>query len=175
MTKKILFQIAVVLLMILVSLAIARVAKACPPGCETSETGLALIRTFEGYMPFVYKDAVGIPTIGYGHVLLPGETFQQPLLPAQADALLKKDARKFEKAVKRRVRVSLAQHQFDALVSFTFNLGETALAKSTLLRRVNEARHSAVPDQFMRWVYAGGRKLRGLVLRRAAEAKMYAG
>jgi lysozyme len=63
--------------------------------------------------------------------------------------------------------------QFDALVSFTYNLGGEALQRSTLRRKINREEHAEVPEQFMRWVWAGGRKLRGLVRRRAAEAKVY--
>lgn len=78
-----------------------------------------------------------------------------------------------EQAVCRLIKVPLTDGQFDALVSFTFNLGSGALQRSTLRRKVNHEEHEEVPDQFMRWVWAGGKKLRGLVMRREAEASLY--
>lgn len=146
----------------------------CRHDCAITDTGLALIRNFEGYSPFVYKDAAGLDTIGYGHLMRPGETFTQPLLPEEADKLLRKDVGVAERGVRRRATIHLLPGQFDALVSFTFNLGEGALQKSTLLKKVNAEKHAEVPSQFEKWVYAGGKKLRGLVLRRKAEAKLYA-
>jgi lysozyme len=150
-------------------------AETCLKTCQVSEAGYTLIRTFEGYSPFIYKDAVGLPTIGFGHLIKPGETFKQPLMGAEADALLKSDTVGFQKAINRMVQVRLWQHHFDALASFTFNLGSGALQKSTLLKRVNQQRHAEVPAEFMKWVNAGGRVLRGLVIRRKAEAALYAG
>jgi lysozyme len=78
-----------------------------------------------------------------------------------------------EQAVCRLVKVPLTDGQFDALVSFTFNLGSGALQRSTLRRKVNREEHEEVPREFLRWVWAGGRKLKGLVRRRAAEADLY--
>lgn len=73
----------------------------------------------------------------------------------------------------RLIQVPLNDNQFDALVSFTFNLGAGALQRSTLRRRVNREEHEVVPAEFRRWVWAGGRKLKGLVWRREAEAARY--
>ena len=78
-----------------------------------------------------------------------------------------------ERAVLRLIKVPLTDGQFDALVSFTFNLGSGALQRSTLRRKVNREEHEEVPAEFLRWVWAGGRKLRGLVRRRAAESVLY--
>jgi lysozyme len=146
----------------------------CVDDCQLSDKGIALIQHFEGFMPFTYKDAAGLDTIGYGHLIRPGETFEQPMLPQQAEKLLRNDVAIAERAVNRRVTIALKQNQFDALTSFTFNTGEGALAKSTLLRRVNAARHTEVPAQFLRWVRAKGQILPGLVRRRQAEADLYA-
>jgi len=71
--------------------------------------------------------------------------------------------------------VALDDGQFDALVSFTFNLGSGALQRSTLRRRVNREEHEAAPAEFRRWVWAGGRRLKGLMRRREAEAQLYVG
>ncbi len=138
-----------------------------------SQSGLDLICEFEGFSPVVYDDAVGIPTIGYGHVLLPGERFDEPISEAEGVALLRKDAQIAEQGVRRNIHAPLTQGQYDALVSFTFNLGSGALQRSTLRRRVNRGSHSEAAQEFHRWVYAGGRKLRGLVRRRMAESLMY--
>ena len=80
-----------------------------------------------------------------------------------------------ERAVLRLIRVPLEDGRFDALSSFTFNLGTGALQRSTLRRKVNREEHDAVPAEFRRWVWAGGRKLKGLIRRREAEAALYAG
>lgn len=146
----------------------------CGHDCAASVDGLALIRSFEGYIPFVYEDAAGLPTIGYGHLILDGEQFNEPLLPEAAEQLLRQDVMRIEIGMQRVVTEPLWQWQYDALTSFTFNVGNGALARSTLLRRVNDGRHADVPPQFMRWVYAGGKRLRGLEIRRTAEAAMYA-
>lgn len=92
---------------------------------------------------------------------------------AEGHALLASDVRKAEEAIGRLIAVSLRQNQFDALVSFTFNLGAAVLQRSTLRRVINRGEHEAAPAELMRWVWAGGRKLPGLVRRRAAEARMY--
>lgn len=140
-----------------------------------TQDGLNLIKRFEGFSPTIYLDAAGLPTIGYGHLLRPGEAemFQNGISEPAAQALLTKDVWSAEQAVLRLIKVPLTDGQFDALVSFTFNLGGGALQRSTLRRKVNREEHSDVPDQFLRWVWAGGRKLRGLMRRRKAEATLY--
>jgi len=80
-----------------------------------------------------------------------------------------------ERAVLRLISVPLANGQFDALVSFTFNLGAGALQRSTLRHKVNREEHTDVPAEFIKWIWAGGKKLNGLVKRRKAEAEMYSG
>lgn len=93
----------------------------------------------------------------------------------EALELLRSDVGKAERAVLRLIAVPLTQGQFDALVSSTFNLGSGALQRSTLRRKVNREEHDDVPAEFMKWTWAGGRKLKGLVKRRAAEAGSYSG
>ena len=142
---------------------------------QITKQGIDLIKRFEGFEPEIYLDAAGLPTIGYGHLLQQGENkmFAGGISEAAGEALLIKDVGIAERAVLRLIRVPLTDGQFDALVSFTFNLGGGALQRSTLRRKVNREEHSDVPAEFMRWVWAGGRKLRGLVRRRRAEAKLY--
>jgi len=140
-----------------------------------SEKGINLIKRFEGFEPKIYLDAAGLPTIGYGHLLRAGEAemFKNSISPEAGEALLIKDVLSAEQAVLRLINVPLTDGQFDALVSFTFNLGSGALQRSTLRRKVNREEHSEVPREFMRWVWAGGRKLRGLIRRREAEVQLY--
>jgi lysozyme len=141
---------------------------------RTSEVGLALIEQFEGFSPTPYLCPAHVWTIGYGHVIREGEQGRLMRVdePA-ARALLQQDVGLAERAVARFIRVPLTQNQFDALVSFTFNLGAGALQRSTLRRIINRNEHEAVPVELLRWVWAGGRKLPGLVRRRAAEAALY--
>ena len=91
----------------------------------------------------------------------------------QADALLREDVGVAEEAVSRHILVALTDNQFDALVSFTFNVGSGALGRSTLKVRLNQGRYDEVPAELMKWVWAGGRKLPGLIRRRQAEAALY--
>jgi len=140
-----------------------------------TKDGLRLIKQFEGFEPEIYLDAAGLPTIGYGHLIHPGEhrMFQNGISESAAEALLAKDVWSAERAVLRLIKVPLTDSQFDALVSFTFNLGGGALQRSTLRCKVNREEHAEVPHEFMRWVWAGGRPLRGLIRRREAEAELY--
>ena len=140
-----------------------------------TKDGIELIQNFEGFSPTVYLDAAGLPTIGYGHLLRAGEAemFKRGITEPIAQALLIKDVLRAEQAVLRLITVPLTNGQFDALVSFTFNLGAGALQRSTLRRKVNREEHGDVPTELMKWVWAGGRKLKGLVRRRAAEASLY--
>lgn len=100
-----------------------------------------------------------------------------PVGEAEAGTLLRRDVAVAvaERAVLRLIAVPLGDRRFDALVSFTFNLGAGALQRSALRRKVNREAHADVPAEFRRWVWGGGRKLPGLVRRREAEAVMYRG
>ncbi len=140
-----------------------------------TKEGLRLIKEFEGFEPEIYLDAAGLPTIGYGHLIREGEhkMFENGISESAAGALLAKDVWSAERSVLRLIKVPLTDGQFDALVSFTFNLGGGALQRSTLRRKVNREEHAEVPYEFMRWIWAGGRKLRGLRRRRSAEAELY--
>ena len=141
-----------------------------------TDEGLALIKRFEGFAPEVYVCPGGWPTIGYGHVVREHECerFADGIDEAAAEELLRRDVETAERAVLRLIRVPLEDGRFDALCSFTFNLGAGALQRSTLRRKVNRGEHDAVPDELQRWVWAGGRKLKGLIRRREAEAELYA-
>lgn len=138
---------------------------------QISKAGLDLIKKFEGLYLKAYRCPAGVPTIGYGHTA--GVAMGQTITQQQADDYLRRDVRQFERAVARLVTVPLTQGQFDALVSFAFNLGEGALAQSTLLRLLNAGDYAGAAAQFDRWNKAGGRVLPGLVRRRAAERALF--
>ena len=140
-----------------------------------SKDGLDLICRFEGFSPVIYICPAGYPTIGYGHLVTETnkEQFLEGVNEDEALDLLRQDVAVAERAVLRLINVPLTQGQFDALVSFTFNLGAGALQRSTLRRKVNREEHDDVPAELMKWVWAGGRKLKGLVKRRKAEILLY--
>ncbi|MGR2664258.1 lysozyme [Chromobacterium haemolyticum] len=141
---------------------------------KTSNAGIMLIKSFEGLKLVAYKCPAGIWTIGYGHTgpdVTPGQVITQ----AQADALLARDLERFEAGVSRLVSVQLNQNQFDALVSFAYNLGLGALQGSTLLRLLNAGDYAGAAAQFPRWNKASGKELPGLTRRRAAEQALFLG
>lgn len=140
---------------------------------HTGEDGIELIKRFEGLRLRRYLDAVGKPTIGYGHLILPHEKFDAPLTAAGAESLLKKDLRSHELALRKLVRVNITQQQFDALMGFVFNLGPGRLQSSTLLRCLNAGQFQRAADQFLVWNKAGGKPLAGLTKRRQAERKLF--
>ena len=142
-----------------------------------TDEGLALIKRFEGFASEIYVCPAGWPTIGYGHVVRDEERkrFADGIDETTAEELLRRDVETAERAVLRLIRVPLEDGRFDALCSFTFNLGAGALQRSTLRRKVNREEHGAVPAELRRWVWAGGRRLKGLIRRRDAEAVLYAG
>lgn len=145
----------------------------CEPRCIVSPQGINLIEHFEGYSPFVYKDAVGYPTIGWGHLLKPGEHFAKPLLPIDGELLLRSDLKGFEKDINNLVTIKMRQAWFDSLASFTFNVGTGNLKKSTMLKKINQSKHKEVPVEMKKWNKAKGKELRGLTIRRELEAKKY--
>lgn len=142
---------------------------------HVTEEGLNLIKRFESFSPIIYTCPAGYPTIGYGHVVLAHEQdqFASGITQTEATELLRKDVRIAERALLRLISVPLTDGQFDALVSFTFNLGAGALQRSTLRRKVNRGEHESVPAELMKWVWAAGKRLPGLVRRRRAEALAY--
>ena len=142
---------------------------------QVTEEGLNLIKRFEGFSHTIYTCPAGYPTIGYGHVVLAHEQdqFATGVTQAEAAELLRRGVRIAERAVLRLISVPLTDGQFDALVSFAFNLGAGALQRSTLRRKVNRGEHEGVPEELMKWVWADGRRLPGLVRRRRSESILY--
>ncbi|WP_379933102.1 lysozyme [Enterobacter sichuanensis] len=143
---------------------------------QTSDKGIALIKEFEGCKLTAYQDSVGVWTIGYGWTqpvdgkpIRAGMTIKQET----AERLLKTGLISYESDVSRLVKVGLTQGQFDALVSFTYNLGARSLSTSTLLRKLNSGDYAAAADEFLRWNKAGGKVLNGLTRRREAERALF--
>lgn len=136
-----------------------------------SNNGINLIKKFEGLELKAYKDSVGILTIGYGHTH--GVKAGDAITGQQADAFLREDVQVAELAVNTNVKVKLTQGQFDALMSFVFNLGSGNFVKSTLLKKLNAGDYAGAADEFGRWINAGGKPLTGLIKRRAAEREMF--
>ena len=141
--------------------------------------GLDLIKLYEGYSSSPYLCPAQHWTIGYGAIWGMDDkrvTEDHPdINEDQADYLLRRDVKKSEMAVLRHIRVPLEDGQFNALCSFVFNLGSGALQSSTLRRKINRGDYIGAADEFPRWVYAGGRRLKGLVRRREHERSMFMG
>jgi GH24 family phage-related lysozyme (muramidase) len=143
---------------------------------QTSDKGIALIKQFEGCKLTAYQDSVGIWTIGYGWTQpVDGKPIRAGMSINQetAERLLKTGLVSYENDVSRLVKVRLAQGQFDALVSFTYNLGARSLSTSTLLRKLNAGDYTGAADEFLRWNKAGGKVLNGLTRRREAERALF--
>lgn len=142
---------------------------------KCTENGLNLIKRYEKLALRTYICPAGYPTIGYGHVvkIAEAESFKNGITESQADVFLEVDVAVAERAVLRLITAPLTDGQFDALVAFTFNLGSGALQRSTLRRKVNREEHDDVPAELMKWVWAGGRKLNGLIRRRKSEILLY--
>ena len=135
-----------------------------------SEDAIDLIIHFEGLRLEPYIDAAGYWTIGYGHLL---KEECDPITEAEAEDLLRQDVKYTDYVINRYVSVDLRQNEFDALTSLIFNIGEGNFRASTLRRKLNRGEFFEVPKEFRRWVYAGGRILKGLVARRELEAELF--
>ena len=140
---------------------------------KISAEGLDLIKHFEGLELEAYKCPAGVWTIGYGHTkdVQEGDTWSE----SHADHMLEVEMEEYENYIHDLVTCPLSQNQFDALVSWVYNLGSSNLQASTLLKRLNAGDYPDVPNQIKRWNKAGGKVLEGLVRRREAEASMFEG
>jgi len=138
---------------------------------KTSEEGRALIKKFEGCELEAYQCSANVWTIGYGHTqgIKEGDVCTQE----DADRMLEEDLEEFEGYVQEAVNVPLEQHEFDALVAWTYNLGPSNLRSSTMLKRLNDSNFDQVPSEMRRWNKAGGKVLDGLVRRREAESLLF--
>ena len=140
---------------------------------KTSHEGIDLIKHFEGGELESYRCSANVLTIGYGTTKNVVEGMK--ITQNQAEEMLMKDLEEFEEYVEDLIDVNLDQHQFDALVAWTYNLGPTNLKTSTLRKVLNKGAYDDVPEQMKRWNKAGGQVLKGLVRRRDAEALLFEG
>ncbi|KAF2749334.1 glycoside hydrolase family 24 protein [Sporormia fimetaria CBS 119925] len=149
-------------------------------GPDVNAATIALIKQFEGFVPNVYKDPVGLPTVGYGHLCKTagcGEVpYPFPLSEENATKLMKADLKSFQQTItlKTASHVTLNANQYGALVSWAFNVGSGAVGTSTLLARLNAGENEAtvIAQELPRWNKAGGKVLAGLTRRRAAEVAL---
>lgn len=139
---------------------------------DVSQAGIDLIKKFEGFSQTPYADPTGNLTIGYGHLIRPGETYYK-LSPEEGEELLREDVHDAVMAVKRLITAPLKQNQLDALVSFTFNVGSGALQRSQLRKHLNNKRYDLAAEEFLKWVYSRGQRLTGLYNRRKAERELF--
>jgi len=153
---------------------------------QVGQNGKNLFKEWEGLVLREYPDSGGAPTIGIGHLLTQSERtsgkiviggqaldYRDGLTEQQCWDLLDQDLDVAERAVNAAVTVALNQNQFDALVSFTFNVGEGAFRGSTLLKLLNQGQYSEVPAQLRRWVRDNGQIVQGLVNRREKEIVLW--
>ena len=144
---------------------------------KTSQSGIDLIKACEGLRLKPYLCSAGVPTIGYGSTFYANGkkvTMKDPAITQkQAEELLADVLGPFEASVTKLVKVPLTQNQFDALVSFTFNLGAGNLKASTLLLKLNAKDYAGAANEFQKWNKAGGVALSGLTKRRASEKALF--
>ena len=143
---------------------------------EISETGIQMIKQHEGLRLTPYLDSAGLATIGYGHLIQSHESFDG-ITEEEAEKILRYDIKIAETAVNDLVKEELFQHEFDALVSFVFNIGRGNFKDSTILKRINNREHRTEPEmvyiEFGKWVYAKGNVIKGLQKRRLMEAEQF--
>ena len=147
---------------------------------KISNNGLKFIADHEGMILHLYNDPANHATIGVGHLVHYGpingsepEEFKCGITKERAMEILRSDLIQAENTVNKLVKIPLNQNQFDALVSFVFNIGETQFASSTLLAKLNNQDYQAVPSELNRWVHGGGKKLPGLINRRRDEGNLF--
>ncbi len=140
---------------------------------KTAQKGLELIKHFERCELTAYKCPARVWTIGYGHIK--GVSEGMTITQEQAEQMLLDELVEYENYINELVSVDLSQNQFDALVSWVYNLGPSNLRSSTLLKVLNSGDYNGVPAQIMRWNKAGGKVLEGLTRRREAEARLFSG
>lgn len=150
-----------------------------PAEYKMSERGIAFLKNQEGFRGYAYQDSGGKWTIGYGHTesaggLKPGINSKK-ISKEEGDALLRIDLPKYENIVRKNVRVPLNQNQFDALVSFVYNVGPYNFKTSALLSELNKGNYDAVPDQLRRWIHVKKKPNDGLKNRRESEVNVWSG
>jgi len=139
---------------------------------KPSDKAINIITEYEGFSATPYMDPNDGWTIGYGHLIKPGETFLA-ITREQGRALLRSDVAQAELAIADLVKEPLTQGMYDALVSFVFNIGRGQFSRSTMLKHLNAGDRLAAFQEFDRWIIDDGKKLLGLARRRAAEGCVF--
>ncbi len=146
-----------------------------------SQKALMIIKEFEGFSPKPYLCPAGKRTIGYGHVILAHERFPTFMSRITADALLQEDASRVARGIESMIEWPVTQNQFDAMLCLAYNIGNSAFAGSTLLKKLNSGDIAGAADEFLRWDKVTNPKtgqkepLAGLTKRRMAERKLFLG
>ena len=144
---------------------------------KISQTGINLIKQYEGYKNVPYRCPAGLFTVGYGHVLGDGHTLSdadnRTFTDEELDDFLRADIGRFEHGVSTYCTVLLTQGQFDSLVLFSYNLGIGTLSRSTLLKKLNAGDYKGAAKEILRFDKAGGQVLKGLTRRRQAEYRLF--
>jgi len=144
---------------------------------QISNKGIQLIKHHEGVRNKPYRDCVGLWTVGVGHLIGDGkslpESWNKLFTTEEVDALLKQDLVRFERGVQKLLPVPLTQNQFDALISFSFNLGLGVLQRSTLRQNILRKDFKGASEEFLKYVRAGGKIVKGLVTRRNDEKALF--
>lgn len=143
---------------------------------DISEKGYAIIREFEGFKVEAYLDTGGVWTIGYGTIKYPdGKAVKRgdKCTRDQAEQYLKNDCKWVDACLDKSIKYPISQSMFDALASFVYNIGETAFAKSTMLSMINNGDMHGAANQFDRWIFDNGKRIDGLVNRRAKEKSLF--
>lgn len=142
---------------------------------QISQRGIDALKEHEGLRTRAYRDVAGVWTIGYGTIKIKGKPVEAGMTCTlqEAEEWLRDDLAWAQTAVNRLVKVGLTQSMYDALVSFVYNVGESAFARSTMLRKLNTGDYAGAAEQFDRWIFAGGKPVRGLVNRRRVERSMF--
>lgn len=139
---------------------------------SVSNSGLKFLASIEGFSAMPYKDAQGY-SVGFGHFILPSDSFVYPMDKSQGYDLLYQDVTLATDKINSLVKVQLNQNQYDALTSFVYNVGGGAFAKSTLLKKLNAGDYTGAANQFPVWKYSDGTVLAALVSRRVAEKTLF--
>jgi GH24 family phage-related lysozyme (muramidase) len=142
---------------------------------KSSDRGKAIIKEFEGFRAIAYLCQAGVWTVGYGTTRINGKlvTESVKITTEEAELFLEQDLKAFEDAVNQNVTVELNQNQFDALVSFVYNVGVGNFKKSTLLKKLNASKKTEAADEFLKWNRAAGVVSKGLTKRRKAERELF--
>lgn len=142
---------------------------------KTGNLGKNIIKESEGLRVSSYLCPAGVWTVGYGTTRINGKPVEKgmKITTDEAERFLEQDLKVFEDAINQNVKVELTQNQFDALVSFVYNVGVANLQKSTLLKKINLGKFSEAADEFLKWNKAKGSVLAGLTKRRKAERELF--